>query len=85
LSEPVAVGRPIFTTPGVPPDRVKILRDAFDATIKDPAFLEEARKLNLPINALSGAELQQLVANIVNAPADVTGRLARILNSSEGR
>ena len=85
LSEPVAVGRPIFTTPGVPADRVKVLRDAFDATIKDPAFLEEARRLNLSINPSSGAELQQIVANIVDASADAKASLARLLNPSEGR
>jgi hypothetical protein len=85
LSEPVAVGRPIFTTPGVPADRVNILRDAFDATIKDPAFVEEARRLNLSINASSGAELQQLVVNIVNAPPAITRRLSSILDSSAGR
>jgi tripartite-type tricarboxylate transporter receptor subunit TctC len=79
------VGRPIFTTPDVPADRVKVLRDAFDATIKDPAFLEEARRLNLSINPSSGTELQQIVANIVDAPADAKASLARLLNPSEGR
>jgi tripartite-type tricarboxylate transporter receptor subunit TctC len=85
LSEPVAVGRPIFTTPDVPVDRANILRDAFDATIKDPVFLEEASKLNLSINASSGVELQQMVANIVNAAADTKRGLAGVLNASEGR
>jgi hypothetical protein len=79
------VGRPIFTTPGAPTERVNILRDAFDATIKDPAFLEEARRLNLSINPSSGTELQQIVANIVDAPADAKASLARLLNPSEGR
>ncbi len=79
------MGRPIFTTPDVPADRVKVLRDAFDATIKDPAFLEEARRLNLSINPSSGTELQQIVANIVDAPADAKASLARLLNPSEGR
>jgi hypothetical protein len=64
---------------------VKVLRDAFDATIKDPAFLEEARRLNLSINPSSGTELQQIVANIVDAPADAKASLARLLNPSEGR
>ena len=85
LSEPVAVGRPIFTTPGVPPDRVQALRDAFDATINDPAFMDEARKLNLSINAVSGARLQQLIADVAGAPKAVAGRLSSILGSSGGR
>jgi tripartite-type tricarboxylate transporter receptor subunit TctC len=85
LSEPVAVGRPIFTTPGVPPERVQALRDAFDATINDPAFMDEARKLNLSINAVSGAQLQQLIGDIAGAPKDVAGRLSSILGASAGR
>jgi tripartite-type tricarboxylate transporter receptor subunit TctC len=85
LSEPVVVGRPIFTTPGVPPDRVQALRDAFDATINDPAFVDEARKLNLSINAVSGAKLQQLIAEIAGAPKAVAGRLSSVLGSSGGR
>jgi tripartite-type tricarboxylate transporter receptor subunit TctC len=85
LSEPVVVGRPIFTTPGVPPDRVQALRDAFDATINDPAFIDEARRLNLSINAVPGAKLQQLIAEIAGAPKSVTARLSDILGSSGGR
>jgi tripartite-type tricarboxylate transporter receptor subunit TctC len=81
LSEPVAVGRPLFTTPDVPPDRVKALRDAFDATVKDPAFLDEAKKMNLAISPTPGAELQRLVVDIVSAPKTVTERLSSILGS----
>jgi tripartite-type tricarboxylate transporter receptor subunit TctC len=85
LSEPVVVGRPIFTTPGVPADRVRVLRDGFDATMRDQAFLEEARRLNLSINASSGVELQQVVADIVSAPTSISRRLSNILDSSAGR
>jgi len=85
MSEPVAVGRPIFTTPGVPADRVQALREAFDATINDPAFLGDARRLNLAINALPGDKLQQLIADIAGAPKAATGRLASILGASEAR
>lgn len=84
LSEPVAIGRPIFTTPGVPPERLKMLRDAFDATIADPAFVQEAAKLNLPINASSGIELQRLVASIVAAPRATAERLSSILGAGGG-
>src|SRR5919205_1936469 len=64
LSAPSTIGRPIFTTPGVPEDRVKALREAFDATMKDPALLEEAKKANLEIDPVSGEELQKIVAEI---------------------
>src|SRR3712207_5304322 len=44
LSSPTTIGRPILAPPGVPAERVKALRAAFDATMKDPAFLEDAKK-----------------------------------------
>ncbi|MDB5507765.1 MAG: Tripartite-type tricarboxylate transporter, receptor component TctC [Hyphomicrobiales bacterium] len=83
VSAPPNVGRPIFTTPGVPAERVKALRDAFDATMKDPAFLEEARKTGLDINPISGVELQKVVSDIIDTPKAVTERLASILSLIE--
>jgi tripartite-type tricarboxylate transporter receptor subunit TctC len=81
LSQPVGIGRPIFTTPGVPSDRIKALRDAFDATVKDPAFVEEARAANLAINPISGAELQKLVMDILSSPREITTRLSSIIGA----
>jgi tripartite-type tricarboxylate transporter receptor subunit TctC len=83
LSSPSAIGRPIFTTPGVPEDRVKALRAAFDATIKDPAFLEDAKKAGLEIDPVSGEELQRIVGDIVATPEPVAKRLADII--AEGK
>jgi hypothetical protein len=83
LSSPSAIGRPIFTTPGVPEDRVKALRAAFDATIKDPHFIEEAKKAGLEVDAVSGAELQKIVNDIVATPEPVAKRLAEII--AEGK
>jgi tripartite-type tricarboxylate transporter receptor subunit TctC len=78
LSAPATVGRPLFTTPGVPKERVDQLRRAFDAMVKDPAFLEEAKKLNLDINPVPGEELQKIVADIVDTPQRISERLAAI-------
>jgi tripartite-type tricarboxylate transporter receptor subunit TctC len=64
----------------VPDDRTKALRDAFDATMKDPAFLEEAKKTGLDINPIGGAELQKIVADIIDTPKPVRDRLASILS-----
>src|SRR4029079_3562682 len=47
LSLPPALGRPFFTTPDVPAERAVALRHAFEATMKDDAFLKEAKQLNL--------------------------------------
>jgi tripartite-type tricarboxylate transporter receptor subunit TctC len=71
--------------PGVPADRVKALREAFDATVKDLAFLEDAKKQNLDIQPVSGEELQQIVADIVGAPKPIVDRLVAIIGGGEGQ
>ncbi|MBX9740449.1 MAG: hypothetical protein K2X62_10265 [Beijerinckiaceae bacterium] len=81
LSAPVAIGRPLFTTPDVPAERVKALRDAFDATMKDPEFLEAAQKERLEINPVGGEELQKIVSEIVSAPKETIERLVSIVGS----
>lgn len=78
ISAPSAVGRPLFTTPGVPAQRVAVLRRAFDEMVKDPALLEDARKLNADINPVGGEELQKIVAEIVDTPPRIAERLAEI-------
>jgi tripartite-type tricarboxylate transporter receptor subunit TctC len=79
LSSPTAIGRPVLAPPGVPADRVKALRAAFDAMLKDPAFIDEARKQNLDIEPVSGEELQQIVADIAGAPKASIDRLNEII------
>lgn len=81
LSAPVAVGRPVFSTPDVPADRVAALRAAFDATMKDPDFLAEARKMDLDIDPVGGAELEKVVRDVIAAPKAVADRLAKIIAS----
>jgi tripartite-type tricarboxylate transporter receptor subunit TctC len=83
LSAPTAVGRPIFTTPGVPADRVEALRSAFDAMIKDPAFIEEANKTKLEIDYLPGAKLQKVVEDIVATPKPIAERLLKAIGGFE--
>jgi tripartite-type tricarboxylate transporter receptor subunit TctC len=84
LSAPSAVGRPYFTTPGVPAERVAALREAFSAMVKDTAFLEEARKLGLDINPVSGEDLQKIVSDIVDTPAEIADRLNEIITPPAG-
>src|SRR5690606_2380684 len=55
------MGRPFAAPPGVPADRVKALRDAFDATFKDKDFLGEATKAKLEIDPVSGVEVEKIV------------------------
>jgi tripartite-type tricarboxylate transporter receptor subunit TctC len=72
-------GRPIVAPPGVPPDRVKILRDAFNKSVSDPALLAEAEKRQLEMDPEGGAELESLAKEVMSAPSDVVERMKKIL------
>ena len=65
------MGRPYAAPPGLPPDRLKVLRDGFMATMNDPAFLAEAKKGKLEIDAVSGEEVQDIVAKTFSTPKDI--------------
>jgi tripartite-type tricarboxylate transporter receptor subunit TctC len=83
LSASTTIGRPVFTTPGVPEERVAALRGAFDKMVKDPAFLEVAKKENLDIEPVAGEELQRIVADIVATPKPIADRLQEIIGGIE--
>jgi tripartite-type tricarboxylate transporter receptor subunit TctC len=65
------VGRPFAAPPGVPEDRKLALRKAFDDTLKDAAFLEEAGKLKLEVNPVSGVEVEKLMRELFATPKDI--------------
>ena len=61
-------GRPYLMPPGVPPERLAAMRAAFDATMKDPDFLSDAKRAQLPINPMSGADVQSEVEQLYKVP-----------------
>lgn len=65
------MGRPFAAPPDIPPERAAALRQAFDDTIKDPAFLDEAHRSGLEVTPESGATLASLVEDLYHAPPDV--------------
>ena len=73
------MARPLALPPDVPADRLKALNAAFDATMKDPAFLAEARQIGLDINPVGGAEMTRLVNEIQAAPQATVERLQKLL------
>ncbi|MDH3239981.1 MAG: tripartite tricarboxylate transporter substrate-binding protein [Alphaproteobacteria bacterium] len=77
------VARPLVAPPGVPADRMKILRAAFDATMKDKAFLADTGKLGLDIDPVSSSEMTALIAEVYKTPKAVIERTRRII--LEGR
>jgi tripartite-type tricarboxylate transporter receptor subunit TctC len=70
----IPVGRPLFTPPGVPRDRVEALRKAFDETMKDKDYLADAEKNRVDINPVSGARLQELAIDVAQTPENVVAR-----------
>jgi tripartite-type tricarboxylate transporter receptor subunit TctC len=66
-----AMGRPFFLPPGVPAERVAAIRAAFATTMKDPAFVEEARRARLDVVPLTGEQIADVVARTFGAPDDV--------------
>lgn len=68
-------GRPIVAPPGVPAERVKILREAFLKTMKDPDLLAEAKRKNFDITPSSGAELEALATQVMTQTPDVIARV----------
>jgi tripartite-type tricarboxylate transporter receptor subunit TctC len=73
------LGRPIVAPPGVPADRVKILREAFAKTMRDPVFLEDVKKKKLEADPSSGEEVEAIAREAVSQPRDVIERMKRIL------
>jgi tripartite-type tricarboxylate transporter receptor subunit TctC len=73
------MGRPFFVADGVPSDRLVVLRNAFDQTMKDPDLLADAKTQRLEINPLDGDAVHQLVAKLYGQPADVVHRARQIL------
>jgi tripartite-type tricarboxylate transporter receptor subunit TctC len=77
FSSPSTIGRSIAAPPGLPAERVTMLREAFTATIQDPAMIEEAQRLRLELDPLDGAALQAAIAGTSVAP-EVVARARRV-------
>jgi tripartite-type tricarboxylate transporter receptor subunit TctC len=74
-------GHPMNAPPGLPADRVKLLREAYANTVKDPALLADIKKQEYDFDPVSGEELQTLAKTVVNQPPQVIERLKKILGN----
>jgi tripartite-type tricarboxylate transporter receptor subunit TctC len=74
FSSDVVIGRPFVTAPGVPAERVALLRKAFADMMQDPAFLQDASKLGLDVSPVAGARIQDIVADLVHTPDDIVAK-----------
>ncbi len=62
------VGRPFIMSKQVAPERLAIIRKAFDETMKDPGFLDDMAKQDLPVHPLTGAQAETIVNELMNVP-----------------
>jgi tripartite-type tricarboxylate transporter receptor subunit TctC len=72
-------GRPFVVPPGVPPERLAILRKAFIETLRDPATLADAKRARLPVDPSTGEDVQALIAKVFATPPDIVARLKQAI------
>jgi tripartite-type tricarboxylate transporter receptor subunit TctC len=75
------MGRPMFGPPGMAPDRVKILREAFRKTMSDPQFQDDVKKRNYEFDPVTGEELEKMAKEVTSQPPEVIERLKKLLGN----
>ena len=73
------IGRPFVAPPDLPPERLKMLRDAFNATMKDAEFLADAKKSKLEVEPEDGEHLAALIAKIYATPKPIVERVGNLI------
>jgi tripartite-type tricarboxylate transporter receptor subunit TctC len=74
-----AMGKPMAIAPNAPPERVRALLAAYEATLRDPDFIKAAVAARADINIVSGKRLQDIVARVLSTPADLKARAREII------
>jgi tripartite-type tricarboxylate transporter receptor subunit TctC len=78
------VGRPFVAPPDLPAERTAALRTAFDETLRDPEFLDDARRQDMRVVPVSGKEIDDVLASAYRTPADVVRRTIAALGRGAG-
>jgi tripartite-type tricarboxylate transporter receptor subunit TctC len=73
------IGRPFVAPPGLPPERLKLLRDAFDATMKDPEFAAEVKRNKFELEPVNGTQLAALIDKIYATPKPIIERVSNLI------
>lgn len=79
------IGRPLMTPPDVAPDRLKLLREAYAATVKDEGFLAEAERFKVDIDPVYHEELERLLTELYATPPSIVKRMQEILETSANK
>lgn len=73
------LGRPIVGPPALPPERLKLLRDAYASTLKDPELLAEVERQRWEMSPISGEELEEIAKEVIVQPREVVERMKLVL------
>jgi tripartite-type tricarboxylate transporter receptor subunit TctC len=73
------IGRPFVAPPNLPADKLKMLRDAFDKTMKDPDFIAEAKKQKLDVDPEDGAHLEKLIKELYGTPKAIVEQVGNLI------
>jgi hypothetical protein len=79
FSAPYTIGKPTAVGPKIPPERVAALRAAYAATMADPDFLADAKRLGVTIAPVSGDELADLMTKLMTLPAPLIARASHAI------
>ena len=79
LMAPDSIGRPLIAPPGMPADRLTMLREALLKGLADTEFKTEAQKRGWDVEPVTGQELEAIAKKVVVQPADVVERMKRVL------
>lgn len=74
------LGRPMIAPPGVPADRIKILREAYNKALKDPELIAEVTKSRLDMDPSTGEEIEVLIREIMDQPPEVVTLVKKIID-----
>ncbi|MDX1484604.1 MAG: hypothetical protein R3229_08995 [Alphaproteobacteria bacterium] len=73
------LGYPVYAPPGVPKDRVEILRKAYAATYRDPKYLAEAKKARVIVGPISAQKLEKIIEDVYSSPPELMAKLRSYL------
>jgi tripartite-type tricarboxylate transporter receptor subunit TctC len=75
------LGRPFAAPPGIPDDRLALLRSSFEETMKDPAFLDELKTLKLELTYTPGEKLHAFVQDLYDTPPETIKRASAFMGA----
>ena len=78
------MGYPVAAPPGVPPERMAILRKAFEATMRDPEYIADGKKQHLEAEFMRGTEIEALIKRVNASPPEVIARAVKAIEAGKG-